>query len=257
MSGPLATLTGVPRIRLPPAQSGRCDDPTRTVSHRPSTHTAPRGAQLRREENRRLAKDRVRPPQLTDLTLELGEPDRVIARGPGPQPLVDLGPAHPGPQRFRIDPELLSDPAVRARPGRRSILASIAIRVARSRNSTGYFRCADMGIILPGNRCLHQTRCDSTPPRASTALGAALPGNPMDTSAPPWPATRSRPSPTPRRTNQKEDPGPGPLKASPLLPATIPNQPGPDQLSTPTTENPLHRQRRELPGQQHRPAPKP
>ncbi|GAP61235.1 transposase [Arthrobacter sp. Hiyo1] len=30
-----------------------------------------------------------------------------------------------------------------------------------------------------------------------------------------------------------------------------------DQPSTPTTENPLHRQRRELPGQQLRPAPKP
>lgn len=37
----------------------------------------------------------------------------------------------------------------------------MAIRVARSRGSFGYFHCAGMGIILPGNRCLHQTRCDS------------------------------------------------------------------------------------------------
>jgi hypothetical protein len=54
-SGPLATVTDIPRIRLPPASSGRCDDPTRTVSHRPSTNTAPRGAQLPHEESCRCA----------------------------------------------------------------------------------------------------------------------------------------------------------------------------------------------------------
>lgn len=50
-SGPLATLPDVPQVGLPPASSGRCDDPTGTVSHRPSIHIAPRGAQLRREKS--------------------------------------------------------------------------------------------------------------------------------------------------------------------------------------------------------------
>ena len=35
-----------------------------------------------------------------------------------------------------------------------SFLAPIAIRVARSRRSTGYFRCAGISIILPGNQYL-------------------------------------------------------------------------------------------------------
>jgi hypothetical protein len=40
-----------PAIGCPDASSGRCDGPTETVSHHLSIHLAPRGAQLRREEN--------------------------------------------------------------------------------------------------------------------------------------------------------------------------------------------------------------
>ena len=50
-SGPLATLTVVPRLGLPPASPHRCDGTVGTVSHHPSITKAPRGAQLRREEN--------------------------------------------------------------------------------------------------------------------------------------------------------------------------------------------------------------
>jgi hypothetical protein len=39
-----------------------------------------------------------------------------------------------------------------------SYRASTAILVARSRNSSGYFRGATMLQILPGLRCLHQSR---------------------------------------------------------------------------------------------------
>jgi len=33
LSGPLATLTGDPRIRLPPASPGRCDGPAEKAFH--------------------------------------------------------------------------------------------------------------------------------------------------------------------------------------------------------------------------------
>ena len=54
-----------------------------------------------------------------------------------------------------------SSPAIRliaplARSG--SLRASTAIRVARSRNSAGYFLGALMTVILPCVHCLHQTR---------------------------------------------------------------------------------------------------
>jgi hypothetical protein len=50
--GRLPPVTGVLRIGLPPASSGRCDDPKEMVSHHPSTYTAPRGAQLSGEKRR-------------------------------------------------------------------------------------------------------------------------------------------------------------------------------------------------------------
>lgn len=40
------------------------------------THRASRGAQLPREESRSLLQDRILPAQLTDLTLEFGDPVR-------------------------------------------------------------------------------------------------------------------------------------------------------------------------------------
>src|SRR5690348_883587 len=73
-----------------------------------------------------------------------------------------------------------------------SLRASRAILVARSRNSSGYLRGATMIRILPGFRCLHQTRGGS---RAVTSVDATAPdGRPLTmevrVAAPP-PAFRS------------------------------------------------------------------
>lgn len=49
-------------------------------SHHPSTHTAPRGAQLRREESRRRLQDRVGAAKLADLPFQRRDPGPVTSR---------------------------------------------------------------------------------------------------------------------------------------------------------------------------------
>ena len=92
-------------------------------SHQLSINIAPRGAQLRREESRCRLQDRVRPTQFTDLTFQLGDPDRRIGGRPQPGTGINLGLGHPTAQGLRIDPQLPPDPgagtlaAGRAGPG--------------------------------------------------------------------------------------------------------------------------------------------
>ena len=62
-----------------------------------------------REIRARLPQDRVRPPQLPVLLLQLGDPLRVVAGRSRRLTRVDPGLLDPVPQRVRIDPELLTD----------------------------------------------------------------------------------------------------------------------------------------------------
>src|SRR5690606_41804787 len=56
----------------------------------------------------------VRPPQLTVLPLQFGDPLRVAGRGPGALPAIDLDLPDPGPQRLTVHAELVGHPGDRA-----------------------------------------------------------------------------------------------------------------------------------------------
>jgi hypothetical protein len=93
--------------------------------------------------------DLVRPLQILDLTLKVLDPPRVIGRGPRVLPCVDVGLLDPATQRIRADLDPCADPLHRGsgsdRPPR-LLLTSLLHqrRVARSRNSCGYFLGAGM-----------------------------------------------------------------------------------------------------------------
>ena len=145
-----------PRSGCPQASSGRYDDPTGTVSHPPSINSAPRGAQLRREESRRALEDRVGTAKLPHLSFQLGQPLGVTGHGTRPVTAVDLGLGHPVPQRSRLIPYCCP---IRATPQSASPdHASTANRIARCRISSGYFLGAATTLILSGVESLHQAR---------------------------------------------------------------------------------------------------
>ena len=119
----------------------------------PAPQSAPRLLQLAvelrvGEKRRRGLQDLTRSPQLPHLGLKRLDPLRLRGRHPGRLPGVDLGLLHPAPQRLRVIPSCspirCSAPALRAG----SCLASTASRVARSRNSSGYFFGAAVTLIL-------------------------------------------------------------------------------------------------------------
>lgn len=99
---------------------------------------------------RRSSRSSVLPFELGDaLCLSAGDARSVA--------LVDLSLLDPVAQRLGVDPE---SPTRRKAPvlvaGSRR--RSTAIRIARSRSSSGYFLGAAMTLILPWNESLHQTR---------------------------------------------------------------------------------------------------
>ena len=115
---------------------------------------------LRREESRGRLQDVVRTPQLADLALELGQPLRFAGRVARPDTAVDLGLTT---QLRNVTGCMPSCSATRAiAPGfvAGSARSSTAIRVARSRSSSGYFLGGAMTLILHG-LSFHQTRGDS------------------------------------------------------------------------------------------------
>src|SRR5690349_9628842 len=69
---------------------------------------------------------------------------------PADQTAVDFGLPNPGPQRLRMNPQLVSDPPDRPVADAGSRRASTAIRVARSLNSSLHFFGAATTLILPG-----------------------------------------------------------------------------------------------------------
>lgn len=76
-----------------------------------------RGGRAPPRRSRRALQNRVRPAQLSHLTLELGQPGRVIGRHARPVALVNLGLDHPVAQRLGVDAQLLADPLQRPGPG--------------------------------------------------------------------------------------------------------------------------------------------
>ena len=91
----------------------------------------------------------------TDVTLVV-RLRRSTGRRPGAP--VDLGLDDPAAQRLGVDAQLLADPLQRPDRVAGSRRASTAIRVARSRSSSGYFLGAAMTLILTWIESLHQTR---------------------------------------------------------------------------------------------------
>lgn len=69
--------------------------------------------ELRREASLGALQDRIGPPQLPDLSLELDDPGRVRRRGNRPRAHIDLGQLHPGAQRLLMHTELDGDPSDR------------------------------------------------------------------------------------------------------------------------------------------------
>ena len=141
---------GSPRTCAPPPPSGSPSRSSRASAPRPD-QTSSGLARTCREQGR--AQDRVRPPQLTVLLLQLGHPGGFAGGDPGAVATVDLGLADSVAQRLRVDPELFSYAAECSGP-RGGVVAgswqaSRVIRVARSRSSSGYFHDADMACTLP------------------------------------------------------------------------------------------------------------
>ena len=102
--------------------------------------------------------DRVRSAQLSHLPFELGQAGGVIGRGAWSVAPVDLGPDDPVRSVSGLMPScapIRFNAPVRVAGSRR---ASTAIRVARSRSSSGYFLGAAMTLILTWIESLHQTR---------------------------------------------------------------------------------------------------
>src|ERR1019366_10787013 len=62
------------------------------------------------KESRRGLQNRVRPPQLTILQLEVSDPLRVRGRRSSPQTTIDLSGANPITHRLGMNAQLLSDP---------------------------------------------------------------------------------------------------------------------------------------------------
>ncbi len=58
--------------------------------------------------------DRIRPPQLAVLPLQLHQPTPIIAGHPRLSAGIDLGLLHPTAQRVTVDAQLLPDPTTRA-----------------------------------------------------------------------------------------------------------------------------------------------
>jgi hypothetical protein len=85
-SGPLATLPGVPRLRLGPQLHQAAATTQRMRSHHLPTHTAPRGAQLRREETCSRLQDVIGAAQLSVLTLQRFNSATSSLVGPGRRP---------------------------------------------------------------------------------------------------------------------------------------------------------------------------
>lgn len=89
--------------------------------------------------SRRGHQDRVGAAQSPVLPFELRDPFRVAPGGSGPVTGVDLRTLAPGAQSLGVDAELLGDPLDRPGRGGRIPVGLTAIRVARSRSSSGYF----------------------------------------------------------------------------------------------------------------------
>lgn len=65
--------------------------------------------ELHREESRRAAQDRIRPAQLLDLTIQLGQPGHIIGCRSGPGTAINLRALGPASQRVGGNIELLPD----------------------------------------------------------------------------------------------------------------------------------------------------
>src|SRR5699024_11292643 len=64
--------------------------------------------ELRREESRRGLQDRVGPPQLSHLTLQLSKALGLVGAGTGAISGVDLGLDHPVAQGLAVDAQLIA-----------------------------------------------------------------------------------------------------------------------------------------------------
>jgi len=96
-SGPLATLPGAPRVGLPSGFTRPLRRPGGKGLAPSLDHSAPRGAQLRREENRRRLQNLIRPTQLANLGPQLPQVGRFLARHPRPTTRVYFRLPHPLP----------------------------------------------------------------------------------------------------------------------------------------------------------------
>jgi hypothetical protein len=76
--------------------------------------SVPMGGRAPPQKSRRGLQDRIRPPQLTVLPLQLHQPTPIITRHPRPGAGIDLGLLHPAAQRIPVDTQLLPNPTTRA-----------------------------------------------------------------------------------------------------------------------------------------------
>ena len=109
--------------------------------------------ELRREESRGRLQDRVRPPQLTVLLLQLLEPPRLVTRDPRTGPRIDLDLLDPAPQLVAVMPSccptLLHAPVTETSTSG-SASRSWTRRIARPLISSGYFFGAGMAPPFRG-----------------------------------------------------------------------------------------------------------
>ena len=149
--------------RRTPVCAGRC--------RRPSAQWT---VQLRGEESRGGLQDRVGPPQFLHLALQLRDPaaSALVVPAGCRRRSRPAAPSRAGPRGARRAGRRRAD---RPGPPGRVLTGLDASRVARSRSSSGYLRGAAMLGILPGLRCLHQTRGDSVPRRLQPDLSPLPP----------------------------------------------------------------------------------
>jgi hypothetical protein len=137
--------------------------PDGKVSHPSSIASAPRGAQLPREESRRGFQDFVGPTQLSNFPPQPLQLGRLLARRPRPRARVDLGLPHPLTQRLADIPSLDATAQIASHSEACSLTCSNTNPTARSRNSREYlFPFPAMIHILTQRVSLHQTRGGST-----------------------------------------------------------------------------------------------
>ena len=166
----LAFLRGVIRRRRNPGphRPARCQTGP-GARQRTRLARQPR-VEFPREIRARGLQDLIRPPELAYLPFQLRDPLLIAGLRTRPLPAVNFRLLRPRTQSLRVNIKLPGYPGQLPCPFPSRSRTSNNIFTARSRSSSGYFRCAAMALNPPRYQSLQDSRGD---PRLHAGAGTA------------------------------------------------------------------------------------